>query len=138
MGIEVGTVITFQGDLMELGKDYFTGRALDNRIGGFTIAEVVRMLHKEGIELPFKLYIVNSVQEEIGLRGASMIAKRINANVAFVCDVCHETTSPAYTASKQGLQVAGKGGVLTIAPAVQNNLLKMVRDIADKYKIKYQ
>jgi len=138
MGIEVGTVITFQDEFMKLGKDYYTGRALDNRIGGFTVAEVARMLHEKKVDLPFKLYIVNSVQEEIGLRGAEMIANRIKPDVAFICDVCHETTSPAYNAAKEGLFVAGEGGVLTVGPAVQNNLLQMVRNVAEDNDIKYQ
>jgi putative aminopeptidase FrvX len=50
--------------------------------------------------LPYKLYIVNSVQEEIGLRGAQMVAQNIKPNVA-VTDVCHETSSPCYTQVKK-------------------------------------
>ena len=138
MGIEVGTIITFQADFMRLGKDYFTAKALDNKIGGFAIAEVARLLKENNVELPFKLCVVNAVQEEIGLRGAGMVAKRIEPDVAFVVDVCHETTSPAYNSSKQGLFEAGQGGVLTIAPAVQNNLLKMVREVCDSNAIPYQ
>jgi tetrahedral aminopeptidase len=115
MGIKVGTVVTFEADFMKLGKDYYTGRALDNRIGGFMIAEVARKIRENKIELPFKLYVVNSVQEEIGLRGAEMIAKTICPDIAIVTDVCHETSSPAYDASKQGEAIAGDGGVITTA-----------------------
>lgn len=138
LGIKVGTVVTFQADFMKLGKDYYTGRALDNRIGGFMIAEVARKIKEDGIELPYKLYIVNSVQEEIGLRGAQMITQTIKPNVAIVTDVCHETSSPAYNASKEGEIIAGDGGVITRAPAVHNKLRKLVIDTADKKKIKYQ
>ena len=138
MGIEVGTVITFQAEFMKLGKHYFTAKALDNKIGGFAIAEVARLLKENEIELPYKLCVVNAVQEEIGLRGAGMVAKQLEPDVAFIVDVCHETTSPAYNASKQGFFEAGQGGVLTIAPAVQNNLLKMVRGVCDDNDIPYQ
>lgn len=138
MGIEVGTVITFQAEFMKLGKSYYTAKALDNKIGGFAIAEVARLLKENEIELPYKLCVVNAVQEEIGLRGAGMVAKQIEPDVAFIVDVCHETTSPAYNSSKQGLFEAGQGGVLTIAPAVQNNLLKMVRKTCDDNNIPYQ
>ena len=138
MGINVGTVITFKGDFMKLGSDYYTGRALDNRIGGFMIAEVARMLKEKGKNLPFKLYVVTSVQEEIGLRGAQMIADTIKPNVAIITDVCHETSSPCYTASKEGEHVAGQGGVITRAPAVQNKLRKLILDTADKKKIPVQ
>jgi putative aminopeptidase FrvX len=138
LGIKVGTVVTFKDNFMNLGKDYYTGRALDNRIGGFMIAEVARKIKEKGIELPYKLYIVNSVQEEIGLRGAEMITQTIKPNVAIVTDVCHETSSPAYNASKEGEAIAGQGGVITRAPAVHNKLRKLVIDSADKNKIKYQ
>jgi putative aminopeptidase FrvX len=138
MGIQVGTVITYKDGLMELGENYYTGRALDNRIGGFMIAEVTRLLKENSKKLPYKLYIVNSVQEEVGLRGAKMIADKIKPDVAIVTDVCHETSSPAYTASKHGEFIAGDGGVITRAPAVHNNLRKLIIDVANKNKIKYQ
>lgn len=138
MGINVGTVITFQDGFMNLGKNYYTGRALDNRIGGFMISEVARKLKENNIKLPYKLYVVNSVQEEIGLKGAEMIAQTIKPNVAIVTDVCHETSSPCYTASKQGEQIAGNGGVITRAPAVHNILRKLILDTAIDKKIPYQ
>ena len=63
MGIHVGCVITFEDELMEMNKDWLVGRALDNRMGGFMIAEVARLLFEQKKQLPFSLYIVNSVQE---------------------------------------------------------------------------
>lgn len=139
MGIEIGTVITFQDEFMELGKKFYTGRAIDNRIGGYTIAEVARMLHKNSAtELPYKLYIVNSVQEEIGLRGAEMIADRLKPNVAITCDVTHETTSPVYSPAKQGLIEAGKGLAFQVGTPIHNTLLKHARTVADNQKIPYQ
>jgi putative aminopeptidase FrvX len=84
------------------------------------------------------LYIVNSVQEEIGLRGAQMITQSIKPNVAIITDVCHETSSPCYTESKEGESIAGQGGVITRAPAVHNRLRKLVIDTANKKKIPFQ
>jgi putative aminopeptidase FrvX len=138
MGIKVGTVATFKDQFMKLGSDYYTGRALDNRIGGFMIAEVARKLKEKGKKLPFKLYVVNSVQEEIGLRGAQMITQSIKPNVAIVTDVCHETSAPCYTSSKEGDFVAGKGGVITRAPAVHNKLRQLILDSASKKEIPFQ
>ncbi len=138
MGVEVGSVVTFDDQLSELNGKYYVGRALDNRIGGFMIAEVARMLHEKKVKLPFALYITNAVQEEIGLRGAEMIARKINPDVAIVTDVCHDTGSPGYSKVKQGDQKVGGGPVLTFAPAVHNNLLKMLFDVAGKKKIPYQ
>ena len=138
MGINVGNVVTMDGDIMKLGKDFYAGRAFDNRIGGFMIAEVARKLKENKIKLPYKLYVVNSVQEEIGLRGAQMFAQTIKPNVAIVTDVCHDTTSPCYNPTKQGDISSGKGGVITRGPAVQNNLRKLILDTASDKKIPVQ
>lgn len=138
LGIYVGTVATFVDGMMDLNKDYLVGRALDNRAGGFMIAEVARMLKEQKIELPYTLYVINSVQEEIGLRGAEMISRRIKPDVAIVTDVCHDTTSPMYNKKKQGEQKCGSGPVLTYGPAVQNNLLKLIIEAAEKNKLPYQ
>lgn len=137
MGIHVGSVLTFEDELMELNK-YYTGRALDNRIGGVMIAEVARMLKEKKKKLPFGLYIVNAVQEEIGLRGAEMIAHRIKPDVAIVTDVTHDTASPMYDKKRSGDLRAGKGPVFTYGPAVHNHVLNMLIDVADKKKIPYQ
>ena len=71
--------------LIELNKNYLTGRALDNRMGGFMIAEVARRLIEKKKKLPFGLYIVNAVQEEIGLRGAEMISRRLKRPLESEC-----------------------------------------------------
>jgi len=138
MGIRIGSVITFDDQLTELNDSYYAGRALDNRLGGFAIAEVARMLHEKKIKLPYGLYITNSVQEEIGLRGAQMIAQRIKPNVAIVTDVTHDTSAPGYNKIKQGEQKCGKGPVLSFAPAIHHNVINMLFEVAEKNKIPYQ
>jgi tetrahedral aminopeptidase len=138
MGVHVGTVATFQDELIELNKNYLTGRALDNRMGGFMIAEVARRLHENKKKLPFCLYVVNAVQEEIGLRGAEMISRRLKPDLAICTDVTHDTQSPMYNKKESGNMKCGAGPVLCYGPAVQNNVLKMIIDVAQKKKIPFQ
>ncbi len=138
LGVHVGCVVTYPDEFTVLNENKFVGRALDNRIGGFMIAEVARLLKENDIKLPFGLYITNSVQEEIGLRGAQMIAERIKPNVAIVTDVCHDTYTPMLNKIVQGDIKGGDGPVLTYGPAVQNNLLKLVINAAKKKKIPFQ
>ena len=138
MGIHIGCVITYPDELHMLNDRYYCGRALDNRMGGFCIAEVARLLKKNKKKLPYSLYIVNAVQEEIGLRGAEMIADTIKPDVAIVTDVCHDTHTPLVKPAIQGDTVAGLGPSLTFAPAVQTNLLDLIIDTAKKKKIPYQ
>ena len=138
MGVHVGCVITFADELTELNGRWIVGRALDNRMGGFMIAEVARKLFENKKKLPFGLYIVNAVQEEIGLRGAEMISRRIKPDVAICTDVTHDTQSPMYNKKESGNLRAGAGPVLCYGPAVQNNVLKMVLETAQKRKIPFQ
>jgi putative aminopeptidase FrvX len=138
LGIHVGCVMTYEDELIELNEEFFVGRALDNRIGGFMIAQVARLLIENGVKLPYSLYIVNSVQEEIGLRGAEMISRTIKPNVAIITDVCHDTQTPMMDKKVQGDIACGKGPVLSYAPAVQNNVLKLIINTAEKEKIKFQ
>ncbi len=138
MGIHVGCVITYQDEFFVLNNRYFGGRALDNRAGGFMIAKVARMLKENKKKLPFALYIVNSVQEEVGLRGAEMVVQSIRPNCAIVTDVCHDTTTPMIDKVIEGDFKAGKGPVLTVGPAVHNKLLDFVITTAKGNKIPYQ
>ena len=138
LGIHVGCVITYPDEFHILNKDNFVCRALDNRMGGFMIAEVARLLKENKKKLPFGLYIVNSVQEEIGLRGAQMIAQRIQPNAAIITDVTHDTTTPMIEKKTQGHCETGKGPVIAYAPAVQQKLRDLITETAEKNKIPFQ
>jgi putative aminopeptidase FrvX len=138
LGVHVGCVATFEDEFMILNKNKYVGRALDNRMGGFMIAEVARLLKESKTKLPFTLYVVNSVQEEIGLRGAQMIAERIKPDVALVTDVCHDTNTPMVSKIENVDLKSGDGPVLTYGPAVQNNFLKQIFKVAEKNKIPFQ
>lgn len=138
MGIHVGCVITFKDELQELNGKFLSGRALDNRIGGYMIAQVARKIKENNVKLPFGLYVVNAVQEEIGLRGAEMIAARIKPNVAIITDVCHDTTAPLYSKISSGEQIAGNGPVLTYGAAVHKKLLDLIIETAKKNNVPFQ
>lgn len=138
MGIHIGCLVTFEDQFMVLNDRYYVGRALDNRMGGFCIAEVTRLLKEEKVELPYSLYIVNSVQEEIGLRGAEMIADTIKPNVAIVTDVTHDTHTPLVNIQKNGDVKCGRGPSVTYAPAVQTKLLNLIIETANEQEIPLQ
>jgi putative aminopeptidase FrvX len=138
LGIHIGAVVTYQDGFDELANGNYIGRAFDNRIGGFMIAEVARMLKENKKKLPYGLYIVNAVQEEIGLRGAEMIARRIRPNIAIVTDVTHDTTTPMINKNIEGEVHCGRGPSLSYAPAVHNKLLGLVEKCAADKKIPIQ
>lgn len=138
MGVHVGSVITYPDEFHVLNNRYYVCRALDNRMGGFMIAEVARLLHERGDKLDFGLYIVNAVQEEVGLRGAEMVTQTIQPDVAIVTDVCHDTSTPMIEKKIEGDTQCGLGPVITYAPAVQNNLRELILDTAEANKIPFQ
>ena len=138
LGIHIGAVVTYEEGFDELAHDFIIGRAFDNRVGGFMIAEVARMLSENKKKLPFGLYIVNAVQEEIGLRGAEMIARRIKPNIAIVTDVTHDTHTPMINKAIEGDIQCGKGPSLAYAPAIHNKLLAIVEATAKNKKIPVQ
>ena len=138
LGIHVGNVVTYTDGFEELANNFFIGRAMDNRIGGYMIAEVARLLKENKKQLPYSLYVVNAVQEEIGLRGAEMIARRIKPNVAIITDVTHDTSTPMINKIIEGETTCGKGPSLSYGPAVHNKLLDLVQSVATMNSIPVQ
>ena len=138
LGVHVGCVITYEDEFMVMNQRNFVGRALDNRMGGFMIAEVARLLKEQKVKLPFGLYVTNSVQEEVGLRGAEMIVERLKPDLAIVTDVTHDTQTPLMNKIQSGDIACGKGPVLSYAPAVHNNVLKHIVRTAEAQKIPFQ
>lgn len=138
LGIHVGCVITYDDGYEEINKKNFIGRALDNRLGGYCVAEVARKIHEDKIKLPYSLYIVNAVQEEVGLHGAHMIAETIKPDVAIVTDVTHDTSTPLIDAKIEGDVKLGLGPAVAHAPSVHRKLLKLIEDTAEENEIPFQ
>ncbi len=138
LGVFVGTMITYPDEFFELNDRYFVCRALDNRIGGFMIAEVARLLKENKKNLPFGLYITNSVQEEVGLYGADMIADTIKPNIAIVTDVTHDTSTPMIEKKKEGDLKCGDGPVIYFAPSIHHIIRNLIVETAKENKIPFQ
>lgn len=138
LGVHVGAVVTYQDGFDELAGGHLIGRAFDNRVGGFMIAEVARLLKENKVQLPYSLYVVNAVQEEIGLRGAEMIARRIKPHVAIITDVTHDTHTPMINKMIEGDVLCGRGPSLAYGPAVHNKLLNIVLETAAEKGLQVQ
>ncbi len=138
MGIKPGCMITYPDSLDNLNNTYLCGRALDNRIGGFMIAETAKNLFKLKEQLNFSIYIVNAVQEEVGLHGAGMMAHSIAPDIAIITDVTHDTTTPHIDKKKEGEQKCGKGPVLYNAPSIHHLVRKHIEKTAEINNISIQ
>ncbi|MDX1586526.1 MAG: M42 family peptidase, partial [Balneolaceae bacterium] len=110
--VQIGDPITYSDDYEYLSDDIITGRALDNRIGGYMIARVLQNLHQRRDELKVNVMALNSVQEEVGGYGARMMSYRLEPDMALVTDVTHATDTPGIDNKEHGLVNLRKGPVL--------------------------
>lgn len=138
LGIKIGDVVAFEDPLQILNDCFYAGRGLDNRIGSLIIAEVARKIKEANFKIPFGLYLVNAVQEEVGLNGAKMVSEQVKPDIAIVTDVTHDTNIPFIDVRKHGDTICGKGPVLAIAPAVHKGLLKLTEIAAREKNIPFQ
>src|SRR5258707_8850235 len=108
-GIRVGHPAIYADTAEELTHDRMIGRAIDNRIGGFILSQVLANLVTDAYRPAATLFAVNAVQEEIGGSGMKMISYRLAPNIAVVLDVTHSTDSPGIDRNKHGSIKLGSG-----------------------------
>lgn len=137
-GIRVGHVMVYSDTAEFVGHKKLIGRAIDNRIGGFIIAEVIDRLSKRKKRIPSTVIAVNAVQEEIGGNGAIMIANRLRPELAIVLDVTHATDSPGISKEKHGKVKLGAGPALTHGSANHPLVVKRLMEVAEKQGIELQ
>lgn len=140
-GVKIGSIITHEGRFEKLGN-FITARALDNRAGGFVLAEVAKYLQKSKIKIPYRIIFLNAVQEETGLKGSGMFAKRFGGeiNTAICFDVCHSTKGYPYIVSPttHGEYEMGKGPVMMHSTIMHGGLLELIEKAATENKIPFQ
>jgi putative aminopeptidase FrvX len=137
-GIRVGHPAVYSDTVEEIGPHRLFGRALDNRIGGFIIAEVMARLSKAKKRLPSTIIAMNAVQEEIGGNGAKMAAHRLMPDVAIVLDVTHATDTPTVNVKRYGEVTLGGGPSLTHGSANHIEVVQRLIEVAAKKKIPIQ
>jgi len=137
-GIRVGHPAVYVDTVEEIGAHRLVGRALDNRVGSFIIAEVMARLSKRKTRLPATVIAVNAVQEEIGGHGAKMAAYRLMPDVAIVLDVTHATDTPGVDYKKHGEVTLGGGPSLTHGSSNHVEVVKRLIEVADAQKILIQ
>ncbi len=128
--ISVGDSITFPQSVGSFGKNQFSGKSLDDRASSAALIEVLKRLQKVTIEVD--VYVCISVQEEVGLRGATTAAYAINPDIAVAVDVCHGITPDnSYNAYE-----TGSGCIISIGPNIHPAVQKRLSETARKYNIK--
>lgn len=138
MGIEVGNYIVVDREAEIINDKFVVGKSLDDKIGGFILSEVLKKLKIDDVKLPYDLYVVNSVQEEVGLFGAKMITETIKPNVAICFDVCFDTNTPMIDKNKYGDFKMGDGVVFRQGRDTHINLVRLMKKVANENEVPYK
>lgn len=136
--VQVGDPITFADEYDYLSDEIISGRALDNRIGGFMIAQVFKKLNEQRSDLNVNMVALNSVQEEVGGYGARMMSYRIDPDAALVTDVTHATDTPGIDHKEHGLVKLGKGPSVQHGGANHPEIVEFIEDVAGEKDIGLQ
>jgi endoglucanase len=135
--IKVGDPITREREFIEMGN-CVNGKSLDNRLAVFILIETLRLL--KGKDIPYDLYGVFTVQEEVGIRGANVSALRINPDFGFGLDTTIAYDLPG-AADHEKITKLGEGTAIKIMDAsiiCDYRMVKFMKNTADKHKIKWQ
>ena len=136
--LAIGDAGVFLDGFMQLTDDLVVARALDNRIGTWIAAEALRLVAAAAAELEVRVVAVSTVQEEVGLRGAHMVARSLAPNVALVTDVGHATDSPGISHAQHGLFKLAGGPKLAIGGAMQPEVVERLAETAGRLSIPLQ
>lgn len=137
-GVEIGNYVVVDRTPEIIDDKYVVGKSVDDKIGGFILFEVLKKLKEEKVHLGYNLHVVNSVQEELGLRGAKMITDKIKPEIAICFDVTFDTNTPMISKDKHGDFKMGEGLVFRQGRDVHPKLLGVMKDVAKEKEIPYK
>lgn len=138
LGIRVGHPAVYQDGPLELANKRLIGRAIDNRIGSYIIAQVMKRIAAGKKKPAFTLICLNAVQEEIGGNGAMMATYRLKPDLCLCLDVTHATDTPGIDAAKFGSVKLGGGPSLSHGTANHPHVVQRLIDVANKSKLTIQ
>jgi endoglucanase len=136
--VRIGDPITLADEFDILRGDLAVGRAFDNRIGTFAVAETLRLLKESKVKLNAEICAVSNVQEEVGLLGARQIAYSLKPDIALVVDVTHATDYPTVSKTQHGDIKIGHGPALTHGGCNHPDVVARLEEVAAKKKIPLQ
>ncbi len=136
--VAIGDPLVVAYAFQELQGDRVVGRGLDDRAGAFVVLEAARLLARMGPKA--EVHAVATVQEEIGLRGATTAAYGIDPQFAIAVDVTFATDHPGMDEPKkrEGQVTIGAGPVIARGPNIHPRFYDLLVETAEAEKIPYQ
>lgn len=135
--ISVGDSITRERELIEMGN-CVNSKSLDNRLAVYMLFEAFRELKDQPV--PYDVYGVFTVQEEVGIRGASVAAQQVNPDFGFGIDVTIAFDVPGSQAHER-ITTLGDGCAIKIMDSstiCDYRMVAFMKETADKHSIKWQ
>jgi endoglucanase len=135
--VRIGDPITRERSFVEMG-DCVNSKSLDNRLAVFILIETLK--HLKDKEVPYDIYGVFTVQEEVGIRGANVAALRINPDFGFGLDTTIAYDLPG-AAAHEKITSLGEGTAIKIMDAstiADYRMVEFMKQTADKHSIKWQ
>lgn len=138
--VEIGSPVVFADEpIMNFGKNWICSSGLDDKVGVYITAEVLKNLSTETDSLENKeIYGVSCTQEEEGLRGATVCPKRINPDISIDIDVTFSTDEQDIDKAIYGDIKLGKGPVISIGPDKNKKLVELAKKVARENNIPIQ
>ncbi len=131
--VEIGDLITIKRSFIDLQGNWISGKALDDRAGVITMYECAKELEK--LKHEADVYFVSTVQEEVGVRGATTSTYKINPDIGIAIDVGFGATPEL---PEEDVIEMSKGPGLALGGNIHPSLRKHLVKIANEYNIKYQ
>ena len=136
--VEIGDPVTYDPNFELLRHNLAISRGFDNKMGAYIVAETLRSVSQANKKVRAALFAVATVQEEIGLRGATTSTYGVDPLVGIALDVTFATDHPGMDKRKLGEIKIGGGPVLTRGANVNPAVFEGLVAAAAKKKIPYQ
>jgi putative aminopeptidase FrvX len=135
--IEIGDVATYDHGFELINGSIGAARAFDDKCGAYIIGETLIRLAREK-KAQARIVSVATVQEEIGVRGATVASHRVNPHIAIAIDVSHATDHPDCDNRKFGEFKLGGGPMICRGANINPFVFKRLLSCAKKANIPYQ
>lgn len=135
--VAIGDPMTFSAGLERLQGDIVVSRAFDDKMGAWIVARVLQEVRRSGVP-PVELYGVSTVQEEVGLRGATTSTYGVDPDVGIAIDVGFATDCPGHDKRQHGESKVGSGPILSRGANINPVLYELLVETAREEGIPYQ
>ena len=135
--VDIGSPITRERELIEMGS-CVNCKSIDNRVSVFILIEMLREL--QNVSVPYDIYAVFTVQEEVGLRGATAASLNITPDFSICLDTTIAFDVPGAKAHEM-ITKLGAGTAIKIMDSrtiCDYRMVRYMKSVADKHKIKWQ